>query len=194
MQLSDALVALFQAPFDDASVSASQLVTGYVAAFQEMTAFAAQVDGINPTTQDLVDRQTSSDIFITAAMTACFAAICEAMAGKSSASAYTTADDVQSDLSTLSDDWDILAERSIDPDIRAQLSAIYTRIATILQNLEVTLPNIATFNVPAIPASVLSYWLYETDADTDTLVALNPAQPPWLFDGVADILVTPDQG
>lgn len=190
MQLDDALIALFQAPFDDASVTAAQLVTGYASAFTEMVGFAADVDAVDPTTQDLSDRQVASDIFVTNCMAACFVALCEGMAARSSASDYATANDVDADLATLATDWDVLAERSINADIRSQLTDLYTRTATILQNLEVTLPKIETFDVPAVPASVLSYWLYDTDADLDTLVGLNADQPPWLFDGDAQILVS----
>ena len=190
MTFEGALGALFQAPFDDASVTSIELVNGYAATFSELVYFAAAADAVVTTTQDLADRQTAADIFVTACMTACFAALCEAMAGKSVASGYRTADDVAIDLNHLADNWAVLANRSVAVDLRVQMSEIYTRTSSILQGLEVTLPSVAVLDVPSLPASVLSYWLYDTDSNIDTLIGLNADLPPWLYIGNANVLVT----
>lgn len=185
-----ALVALFQAPFDDATVTNAELVMGYTATFSELTFAAADVALLVPTTQDLADRQTASDIFISACMAACFAALCEAMAAKASNADYKTAGDVATDATSIFNILATLAARALDADVRGQIAELYSRTSGILQDLEVTLPRIAALDVPAIPASVLSYLLYDTDAQLDTLVGLNPNLPPWLYDGRADVLVT----
>lgn len=141
MDLQTGLVTLFQAPHEDsASVSNSALVTGYTAVFAALHIYADDVDAIAVTTADLAVRQAAADLFVTACLCACFAANAEVMAAKAFEKAYATAEAVQIDLEILSSDWDFLALRSFDADIRAQLTDIYTRVASMLQGLEVTLP------------------------------------------------------
>ena len=189
MDLTSGLVALFQAPAEDsANVSNAQLVTGYAACFAALETYADDVDAIEVTTSDLALRQSSADIFVTSCLCACFAALAEGMAAKAFEKAYATAETVEGDLTTLSDAWDFLALRSFDADIRTQLSDIYTRVAAMLQNLEVTLPRIVEIEVPEMPVSVLSYYLYDTDTREDVIVGLNSTLPPWLYERTANVL------
>lgn len=189
MDLTSGLVALFQAPAEDsANVSNSQLVTGYAACFAALETYADAVDAIEVTTADLALRQASADIFVTSCLCACFAALAEGMAAKAFAKQYPTSDSVEGDLTTLADAWDFLALRSFDADVRTQLSDIYTRVAAMLQNLEVTLPRIVEIEVPEMPVSVLSYYLYDTDTREDVIVGLNSTLPPWLYERTANVL------
>lgn len=188
MDLQAGLVALFQAPFEDATVSAADLVTGYLGAFASLQGYAAEVDAIDPTTADLANRQASADIFVTSCLASCFAAIAEGMAAKAHGKVYATAEDVDADVAALNDAWAALAERSFDADLRAALSEIMVRTSDVLGNLEVTLPRIVGLDAPDIPASVLSYLLYDTDDKQDTLIGLNVEQPPWLFSGAVSAL------
>jgi len=185
MNLQDGLVALFQAPFEDDAVSSSDLVTGYRAAFAALHGYAADVDAIIPTTWDLANRQASADAFVTAALCACFSAIAEGMAAKAHGKVYATAEAVDDDLAALNEAWETLAERSFDADLRSQLAEISTRTADVLRALEVTLPRTVTIDAPDVPASVLSYWLYDTDSHQDTLIGINPNLPVWLYSGDA---------
>lgn len=188
MQLTDHLYTLFQAPFEDADVTAIQLAAGYSKIFQELMAFAAQNAAIDATTQDLLERQASADIFVTSCMGACFAALAEAMAAKAQGGDYKTSESALADMTTLSDAWAEICANSLDPEVRAQLMELFTRASEILQNLSITLPKVGTFKVPSVPASVLSYMLYDTDAQTEQLVALNQDLSPFLYDGDANIL------
>lgn len=220
------LVTLFQAPFDDPTVSNAAIVTAYSAVFDALATTAIEIDAINPTTQDLLERQVAGNFFVVAAMSATFAALTEGMAAKASTtlratnpvnavsssvaigaagSDYQVAEDVENDMAILDAAWEILSARAVDVQgimpapgsptqqqgadlVRSNLAALYTGVGTILQALEVTLPRVVVVDVPALPASVLSYWLYDTDANTDALVALNATLPPWLFDGDASVL------
>lgn len=184
MDLEAGLVALFQAPFEDAeTVSARRLVTGYSSVFSALQGYADDVDAIEVTTVDLANRQASADIFVTASLCACFAALAEGMAARAHGKDYATAEDVDGDQATLSAAWAALGQRSFAPDLRAQLAEIFSRTSAVLHGLEVTLPRIVVVDAPDVPASVLSYWLYDTDATLDTLVGLNPDQPTWLYSG-----------
>lgn len=186
--LAPTLIALFRAPFDDTAVSNLALALGYGAVFAELMVLLETNDAIDPTTEDLIERQAAADQILVSSMSACFAALCDAMAAKSQGGDYSTATDVENDVSTLSINWSFLSERSIDPDLRAKLMDLYARVSGILQNLEVVLPKIVSMEVPAVPVSVLSYWLYDTDAKEDVLAGLNPDLPPWLYDGNASVL------
>lgn len=187
--LTDGLAALFQAPFDDtANVTPAQLVTGYRVIFLSLASYAAEVDAIPVTTHDRALRQAAADIFITTCLTCGFAALAEALAAKAHAKAYATAEDIDADLLALNGAWDTLAVRSFDADLRAQLSEILTRTTDVLHQLEVTLPRITSVDAPEMPASVLSYWLYDTDAKEDTMIALNPDAAPWFYSGATTVL------
>lgn len=183
-----ALFALFQAPAADANVSNSDLVTGYGKTWDYLAAYALVVDAIEPSTYDLSIRQAASDEFVTACLVSCFVAICEGMAGKSKSSDYKTAEDVEADLSALAAKWAVLADRSVDVSVRAAVADIYRNVAKILQALEVTLPHIVTIDAPVVPASVLSYWLYDTDANEEAIINLNTDQPPLLYDGDVSVM------
>lgn len=185
--LQSSLEALFQGPFEDSAVANTALVSGYADVFAQISIYAADVDAIVPLTQDLAERQTAADLFVAAAMASCFAALGEGMAAKAQGDDYKTAEDVDADMAILSGAWETLAERSIDADVRSALTDIYTRVSAILSAEEVTLPRISGMDVPAVPASVLAYWLYDTERG-DTLVSLNPTLAPWLYDGNARVL------
>lgn len=184
-----AMYALYQAPADDSSVSNIDLTNGYMATFDVLALYATIVDGIDPTTYDLSIRQQASDLLVTTMMACTFAAILEGMAAKAKASDYATANDVDDDLTSLATMWATLADRSLDATVRQKLSVLYTGLVSILQKLEVTLPHVGTLDAPVVPASVLSYWLYDTDADETTLIGLNPNLLPMLYDGPVEVLI-----
>lgn len=189
MDLQSGLVALFQAPFDDrANVSNAQLASGYAAVFAALENYADSIDAIDATTEDLALRAAAGDLFVTACLCACFAALAEGLAAKAFAKDYPTADAVHGDLVILSQAWDFLSLRSFDAGIRGQLSDISTRVAAMLQGIEVTLPRLEVMDVPAMPVSVLSYYLYDSDTQEDVLVGLNSTLPPWLYERSAVVL------
>jgi hypothetical protein len=182
------LYALFQGPAHDAGVSNVDLVINYSKTWTTLAAYAAIVDAIAPTTQDLANRQAASDLLVTTCMACCFAALCEGMAGKSKSGDYKTAQDVEADMTSLADKWAGLADRSLDAFVRQQLSELYAGVVSILQRLEITLPAIGVMDAPVVPASVLSYWLYDSDDYETVLADLNPDLPPLLYDGDVNVL------
>jgi prophage DNA circulation protein len=204
MSLQDSLVALFQGPANDSAIEDTALVSGYIAVFKELTVYADEVDAINPTTQDLIERQESADLFVTSCMAACFAAMAEGMAAKtidsdyssfhenilSRGADYSTYEDVEYDLGWLQTAWDTLMGRSLDATARSQLIDVYNRTTRLLQDLAVTLPRVGEMSVPGFPASVLAYMLYDDPDREIDLIKLNPEQPPMLYDGTVEILVT----
>jgi prophage DNA circulation protein len=77
-----------------------------------------------------------------------------------------------------------------DPVIAArdEIGAAVDAAIQVLQRHEVQLPRIDTIEVEGLPASVLAYRLYETEARTDTLIGLNPLQDPAMLRGEVQIL------
>lgn len=189
MDLESGLTALFQAPFDDTqNVSASQLASGYAATFDALAGYAADVDAIDPTTYDLALRQIAADLLVTSCLCACFAALCEGLAAKAHIKVYATDEEIGVDLRIVEDAWGVLALRSFDADLRAQLVEVMTRTTDVLHQLEANLPNITSVDAPEMPVSVLSYWLYDTDSKEDTILGLNPEHGPWYCSGATTVL------
>lgn len=113
-----------------------------------------------------------------------FAVIADGMAARE----YATADDVARDEELLETILDRVQESDIDHDLHNDLLGVYVAASEVLAAASVRRPRIADMTVPPIPASVLAYMLYESDANLPTLVALNAMQPPVLFVGAVSVL------
>jgi hypothetical protein len=119
-----------------------------------------------------------------------FACLCEAVVARD----YSTSDQVSDAELDLLRRWDIIQSRSLPSDVHRELRVLLTSTLEVLRDLEVRLPKVVTLEAHMQPASVLSYYLYTTDADLQTLVDLNCGDRPlnpMLYNGpVKALLVT----
>jgi hypothetical protein len=161
-----------------------------VTAFKEAHAAAQSVsleaDAILPTTADLIRRKKDMALLGATLEAASFASLADAMAGRT----YLTGDDVDADEALLADVFGQVQSRELDQDIHSELTKIYTATSEVLRDVAVRLPRLSQIDIQSMPASVLAYHLYESDADLMTLVSLNLDKDPILFAGSTSVLVS----
>jgi prophage DNA circulation protein len=114
-----------------------------------------------------------------------FCGLCDALAGKD----YQTADEVETDESDLMMRFEALQGRDLPAEIHRQLSDLVLATSEVLRVQEVRLPRLADIRVDFLPASVLTYSLYDSDDRLNQVVALNPQQNPMLYPNEATVLI-----
>lgn len=114
-----------------------------------------------------------------------FAALCRALAGKT----FTTADEIEADENDLIERFETLQTRELPAAIHRELSDLLLATSEVLRQQEVRLPKLTEIDVPMLPASVLTYLLYDDETRLSQVMALNPTQNPLLYPQTATVLV-----
>lgn len=179
-------IEAFRAPFDDDTLSNPSLVTAFKDAHAAAKSVSLEADAILPTTADLIRRKKDMGLLGATLEAASFASLADAMAGRT----YLTGDDVDADEALLADVFGQVQSRELDQDTHAELTKIYTATSEVLRDVAVRLPRLSQIDIQSMPASVLAYHLYESDADLMTLVSLNLDKDPILFAGSTSVLVS----
>lgn len=177
-------VESYRAPFDDETLTDAHLVAGFKAALGEASAVSAMALAIIPTTADLSRRKSALALLGAVNEGAAFASLADAMAGRT----YTTSDEVDADETLLAVAFETVQSRELDADLHDELARIYTAASEVLRDASVRLPRIATLAIRPLPASVLAYQLYDTDAREMALVDLNLGSDPVLMTGDVSVL------
>lgn len=176
--------AVFSAPFSDLETLQIDLWRGYMGMLTLARTQVAAASAIPTSTLDYAVRRTVLTQFATVFVGASFVALCHAAAGKT----YDTAEQVEVDIGTLVGAYDSLTELDLLTVDRNRLSGLLSETVAVLQRLEITLPHIIAFKVPEMPASVLTYMLYDSDDKMQTIVGLNAGKNPVLYDGTVNVL------
>ena len=117
-----------------------------------------------------------------------FAALCEACVARG----YTTSEQVVSVEADLMGRWDVIQSRSLPADIHRVLRDLLTETSAVLAGIEVRLPRVVEIDTHMMPASVLAYTLYDSDARQQQIVDLNCGDRPlnpMLYNGPARALM-----
>lgn len=114
-----------------------------------------------------------------------FAALCRALVGKT----FATADEIEADEADLMERFETLQGRDLPAAIHRELSDLLLATSEVLREQEVRLPRLTEIDVPMLPASVLSYMLYDAETRLDQVIALNPTQNPLLYPQTATVLI-----
>lgn len=114
-----------------------------------------------------------------------FCGLCEALAGKT----YSTADEVEYDEADLVERFEVLQSRELPAEIHRQLADLMLATSEVLRDQETRLPRLTEIAVPMLPASVLTYMLYDGEERLDQVAALNGTQNPLLYPQSATVLV-----
>lgn len=117
-----------------------------------------------------------------------FACLCEAVVART----YNTSDQVYDAETDLLRRWDIIQSRSLPADVHRELRQLLTATSEVLRDLEVRLPHVVQVETHLLPASVLCYTLYDTDAGLQTMVDLNMGDRPlnpMLYNGPVSALL-----
>lgn len=174
----------FRDPFENDSLTADRLAGAFRAASDGAGLAVADAAAINATTRDLAERQAAINMLGVLAEAAAFAALAEALAAKS----YATADEVMADEDDFVARYDTLQSRVLPDDIAAQMGEIFIATSDILRSAAVRLPRITEEDVILMPASVLAYTMYETDRELQRIVDLNVGRNPMLYHGPVNVL------
>ena len=186
--LASVLQRIVQAPIDAVEeVIPSELWSGFIEVYE---AAKQQNDVATAIEADTLDKATRKGSILTIANTMAAAAIC-GLCVAAAAKTYQTSDEVSSDSSRIIDIFQEFLDGygdAIGPETREALSELVNETISVLQNDAVSLPNVTQSKVWEMPASVLTYLLYEGDANLQTIIELNESQSPILLDGVVNVL------
>lgn len=184
-RLGKALEAALRQPIEDDTYSAVDLIRGYSAVRDLAIGMAAEADAIRTTTTDRAIRRDMLAELGATVEAGTFLLLADAVSGRD----YATADDVALDEARLAAAIDALQTRTLDAITHQQALDVYTAASEVLQAAAVRLPKLTGMRLTNIPASVLAYHLYESDAQLQTLVDLNLAQNPVLMTGDLTVLM-----
>ena len=186
--LASQLGSLNRGPFDDLALANPVLVRGFAALIDTANGIGLDAAAIGPATLDLTLRQDSLSDIADANRGAAFAGLAEAMAGR----AHVTSEDVAADETLLETAFESVQASSLPGEDHRRLAQVYVAASEVLRDREVRLPRLAEIGVVEFPASVLSYQIYDTDAQTQVLASINSRLNPILYDGQVSVLVQPD--
>jgi DNA circularisation protein N-terminus len=186
--LAAALERAVQAPIDATDdIIPSELWSGYIKVYD---AANATNDAAAAIEADTLDKLTRKDGLLLLANTMSAAAIC-GLCVAAAAKEYSTSDEVQADSGKLVNLFNQLVDNygdALGPVPRETLSELVNETVIVLQESAVSLPNISQLRVWQMPASVMTYFLYDSDASLPTIMDLNEAQTPILYDGDVNVL------
>jgi hypothetical protein len=183
-RLEPVMAALFRAPLEDRAVSQRELWHGFEAVRQQAIEIRASAAGPADTV-DVATRHAALEALGAAIETAAFLSMCEAAAGKE----YATADEVGHDLAVLTEARASIAEITLDPAVRELAIAAFVETTEVLEAQQVALPYVKAIEIVDMPASVLTYMLYDSDENLPAIVGLNPTLSPLLYDGQVDVMI-----
>ena len=183
--LAGVLKSAYRAPFDDDDLPDAALVAGFNALSSFSRNLVIEADALAPTTIDLVSRAQSFRVIGQITEAAAFAGLAEAVAGR----AYRTADDVERDETTLSDAYSAIQAGYLSAPLAALLADVHVAASEVLRDSAVRLPRVTVIRIVNVPASVLSYMLYDSDKNEQAIVDLNLDQTPVLLAGDISVLI-----
>lgn len=169
----------FRAPFDDDTIPSRDLVLGFDAAGQVAAEIADEASAISATTLDLAIRRSALMALGATLQAASFVSLADAMAGNT----YTTSESVEADEMRLTEAFALVQGRELDASVHEDMVSIHTAASEVLRDAAVRLPRLTTIETSPIPASILAYNLYESDATLATIVDLNLDRDPVLMFG-----------
>lgn len=178
------LFEAFRAPFDDDTIPSRDLVLGFAAAGTVAAEIADEASAISASTVDLAIRRSALMVLGATLQAASFVCLADAMAGTT----YATAEEVESDEDRLTEAFSQVQGRELDASVHEDLVSIHTAASEVLRDATVRLPRLTSIDTSPIPASVLAYSLYESDASTFTIVNLNLDRDPVLMFGPVSAL------
>ncbi len=186
--LSASLEKAIQAPIDAVEeVSPADLWSGFIATYDTAKQINDSAAATDADTLDKLARKNSQLILANTIEAAAICGLCSAAASKE----YFTTDEVDTDSATIVRLFQGLIDDygdAIGPDTRDALTDLVNETIVVLQNSAVTLPNVTKTSVWEMPASVMTYLLYDSDSNLPTIMSLNEAQNPILLDGVVNVL------
>lgn len=181
------MVAAFRDPFDDDTITTKSLISGFKYVRQSAAEQWDIANSIQPTTTDLAARANAARLLAASLEAAAFASMADAMASMT----YTTSDDVESDELEMSESFGSVQSRELEAEIHAAMVQIHMSAASVMQKASVRLPFVSTIGLVApLPASVLTYMLYETDDNLMPIVELNLDKDPVLMPQGAVVLTS----
>lgn len=187
--LAGALAVAVQQPIDETDAySASDIAVGFAKLAGVANAMATDALAIPQDTLDRVRRRNAITVLCEHMQAVAFVAMADGMASKD----YATANDVARDEDGLMRVLDRIQECDLEHDLHQAILGVYTAASEVLATAAVRKPRVADMRIQPIPASVLSYMLYESDGHLPTLVTLNLAQSPILL--VGDVAILKQQG
>lgn len=182
--LKNLLVAAYRDPFDDDSLSTRELIDGFSATAAAAALVSESALTINASTADLARRQSALMVLGATLEAASMACLADAMASH----AYSTGEEIDRDEQALANLVDAVQSRELSATVHEAITKIYLAASNVLRDVDVRLPRIAEIATAPIPASVLAYQLYESDADLMRLVDLNLSKDPILMQGPVSAL------
>lgn len=178
--------AMLAAPMDDVTnFTAEQLVLAYR---DVMDAVGAEVDAaaaIVTTTFQLQSRRQALMTVTQWAEVNAFIRLCQACAVRQ----YRTAEEVETDEADMISRWAEIQERDLPEDVTRLVKDVAISTSEVLRDLLVRLPNTEVIEVKRLPASLVCYTLYDSDANQQTVVDLNPETNPIQMAGPTTILM-----
>lgn len=186
-QLAAEMTAMFRAPFEDIAntYSGADIATGLNEVHDILLDMHAQAAAMPADTLDYAGRKAFLSELAVYTHLAVVSSLAEAMAGTT----YRTADAVQAAEQQLMTVYTSVPTAAIRSDTAVAVSRVVAESMAVLRKLELQLPRVDQVAVHDMPASVLAYMLYETDARAQTIIDLNPTQNPILLDRTAQVLI-----
>lgn len=178
--------ALFRGPFEDlrATYSAADIRSALIDAHDAIVAVDAAAANIPVTTGDYIARRNAILTYSGYCRSIVLASMCEALV----ADVYTNANAVADAQSLLMRLFVEIPADTMAHDVGQELSRTVAAAMDVLRKIEMQLPRIESIDTVDMPASVLAYMLYDTDERTQTLIGLNDASNPLLFDNSVLVL------
>lgn len=167
---------------------ATRLVNGFDAVADAAAGIINSAELITPDTIDRAWRRETLTLIGATVEAMAFFGMAEGMASRD----YTTADDVDRDHEILSDLLERLQERELGSNTHPDLLDVFRATSEVLSEARVRRPRVVAIETEPVPASVLAYELYESDANAPLLVTLNILQPPILMTGSVNALTERD--
>jgi prophage DNA circulation protein len=179
--LASNLQTMVRAPFEATDrVTPSQIYSGFLPVFERSQATIAAAQAIAPTTLDLVQRKVAMNVLGGTMSGVAFCSLAEAAAAQT----YKTSEQVSSVVSQLTSFHNAIKDNySFDQQNDLSLQALLYEISAVLAAQQVVLPNVVPFEVHDIPASVMTYLLYDDLERLDTVIGLNSGKDMLDYDG-----------
>jgi prophage DNA circulation protein len=173
-------MAMFRGVFDDVrrTYEPEQIRSALIDAHDMVFAVETEALSIPVSTVDYVARRNAILTYTGFCRSVVLASMCETLVAETYSNATAVAD-AEALLMRL------LAEIPADTmahDVGQELAKVVNAAMGVLRKLELQLPRVETIRTVEMPASVLSYLLYDTDERTQTLIGLNDGSNPLMFD------------
>lgn len=184
-ELAAEMETLWRGPFEDYSYDGLEIASAMSAVDSELEDIQAAAHEINPTTSDLILRQSTMLTMAAHGRLVTLAAMADAL----SSGTHTTAESVHQAQATLLETYGAIDLDLVDNDLGESIKDVVGAAMQVLRDKELQLPRVDDQKLAApMPASVLAYLLYGSDDRLITIADLNPTQNPILLEYEANVL------